>query len=85
MRSVPHETNQAYNLMSDTASQTLLPEGLRDVLSPDAAREAAVVETLSSCFEANGYERVSPPLVEFESTLLSGMGRCDSRSNISDG
>ncbi len=60
--------------MSDTASQTLLPEGLRDVLSPDAAREAAVVETLSSCFEANGYERVSPPLVEFESTLLSGMG-----------
>ena len=60
--------------MSDTASQTLLPEGLRDVLSPDAAREAAAVETLSACFAANGYERVSPPLVEFESTLLAGMG-----------
>ncbi|MDG2243905.1 MAG: ATP phosphoribosyltransferase regulatory subunit [Rhodospirillaceae bacterium] len=60
--------------MSETASPTLLPEGLRDVLPSDAAAEAALVEMLASSFNANGYDRVSPPLVEFESTLLAGMG-----------
>lgn len=60
--------------MSETASPTLLPEGLRDVLPVAAAEEAAVVEQLAASFESNGYDRVSPPLVEFESTLLAGMG-----------
>lgn len=60
--------------MSETASPTLLPEGLRDVLPVAAAEEAAVVERLTASFECNGYDRVSPPLVEFESTLLAGMG-----------
>lgn len=60
--------------MSETASPTLLPEGLRDVLPVAAAEEAAVVERLATSFERNGYDRVSPPLVEFESTLLAGMG-----------
>ncbi len=60
--------------MSETASPTLLPEGLRDVLPPDADAEAALVDRLASVFIANGYDRVAPPLVEFESTLLSGMG-----------
>lgn len=60
--------------MNDTASPTLLPEGLRDVLPPDAATEAMLVERLTACFDANGYDRVAPPLVEFESTLLAGMG-----------
>lgn len=60
--------------MSETASPTLLPEGLRDVLPVAAAEEAAVVERLAASFERNGYDRVSPPLVEFESTLLAGMG-----------
>ena len=60
--------------MSETVSPTLLPEGLRDILPPDAAVEAALVERLSASFEANGYDRVAPPLIEFESTLLAGMG-----------
>lgn len=60
--------------MSETASPTLLPEGLRDVLPVAAAEEASVVEKLSASFDRNGYDRVSPPLVEFESTLLAGMG-----------
>ena len=29
---------------------------------------------MAAYFDANGYDRVSPPLVEFESTLLAGMG-----------
>ncbi len=60
--------------MSETASPTLLPEGLRDVLPPRAASEADLVERLAASFDLNGYDRVAPPLVEFESTLLAGMG-----------
>ncbi len=54
--------------------QYLLPAGLKDGLPPDAAFEAAVVERLMTSFAAWGYERVKPPLLEFEDALLSGMG-----------
>ncbi|MGH8735078.1 MAG: ATP phosphoribosyltransferase regulatory subunit, partial [Burkholderiales bacterium] len=54
--------------------QYLLPAGLKDGLPPDAAFEAAIVERLMACFAAWGYERVKPPLIEFEDALLSGMG-----------
>jgi ATP phosphoribosyltransferase regulatory subunit len=54
--------------------QYLLPAGLKDGLPPDAAFEAAMVERLMSCFAGWGYERVKPPLLEFEDALLSGMG-----------
>ena len=54
--------------------QYLLPAGLKDGLPPDAAFEAAMVERLMTCFAAWGYERVKPPLIEFEDSLLSGMG-----------
>ena len=60
--------------MSETTSRSLLPEGLRDVLPPDAGFESAVVDSLKQTFAANGYQLVNPPLVEFEDTLLSGVG-----------
>jgi len=60
--------------MSDTTSRTLLPEGLRDVLPPDAGFESEVVDRLKKSFAGNGYVLVKPPLVEFEETLLSGVG-----------
>ncbi|MDX2224785.1 MAG: ATP phosphoribosyltransferase regulatory subunit [Rhodospirillaceae bacterium] len=60
--------------MSDPITKTLLPEGLRDLLPPDAAFEAATVDSLCRSFAANGYELVKPPLVEFEDALLSGVG-----------
>ncbi|MSO98846.1 MAG: ATP phosphoribosyltransferase regulatory subunit [Rhodospirillaceae bacterium] len=60
--------------MSENSSKTLLPEGLRDVLPPDAAFENEVVERLTRTFALNGYEFVKPPLIEFEDTLLSGVG-----------
>ena len=59
--------------MSDTP-KTLLPEGLHDLLPPDAAFEAEVVYRLAQSFGANGYELVKPPLAEFEDTLLAGVG-----------
>ncbi len=49
----------------------LLPEGLRDRLPGEAAAQARIVRALFDCIEAQGYERVSPPLVEYEESLAS--------------
>ena len=52
----------------------LLPAGLRDLLPPDAQTEAAAVEAMMDTFAAHGYERIKPPLIEFEDGLLAGSG-----------
>ena len=52
----------------------LLPAGLSDVLAPDAAFEAAILERLLKDFALHGYDRVAPPLIEFEDSLLNGIG-----------
>lgn len=61
--------------MSDNLEKVLLPAGMRDVLAPDAEYEAAVVERLMAAFARHGYERVKPPLLEFEDGLLAGSGQ----------
>lgn len=60
--------------MTDNANRALLPAGLRDVLAPDAEHEADVVANLMGHFARQGYERVKPPLIEFEDSLLDGPG-----------
>ena len=60
--------------MTRTPDNALLPNGLQDLLAPDAAHEASAVERLMHCFAAHGYERVKPPMLEFESALLAGAG-----------
>jgi ATP phosphoribosyltransferase regulatory subunit len=60
--------------MTEIADKSLLPAGLRDVLPPDAAFEADSVDRLVDRFVAHGYERVKPPLLEFEDALLAGPG-----------
>lgn len=52
----------------------LLPAGLRDVLPPDAEIEAKLSETIMDQFAAHGYQRVKPPLLEFEDSLFAGSG-----------
>ncbi len=52
----------------------LLPAGLRDLLPPEAEAEAQAVSQLTASFAAHGYERVEPPLLEFEDSLLTGAG-----------
>src|SRR4051794_32116041 len=52
----------------------LLPAGLRDLLPPDAETEASAVEALMAVFAAHGYQRVKPPLLEFEDSLLAKSG-----------
>jgi ATP phosphoribosyltransferase regulatory subunit len=53
----------------------LLPAGLKDVLAPDAAFEAAVIDRVLAELAGHGYERVKPPLVEFEENLIEGSGQ----------
>src|SRR5215475_2666255 len=62
--------------MSDDTQNNpaLLPAGLHDLLPPEAETEAASVEALLEVFAAHGYQRVKPPLLEFEDSLLAGSG-----------
>jgi ATP phosphoribosyltransferase regulatory subunit len=60
--------------MNDVQYPALLPTGMHDVLPPEAEVEAQVVARLMTILAAYGYERVKPPLVEFEETLFSGAG-----------
>ena len=55
--------------MNDFSDKALLPAGMCDVLPPDAECEAAATERLIACFSAHGYDRVKPPLIEFEESL----------------
>ena len=59
---------------NDNDHRGLLPAGLADLLPPDAAREARAIDIAIERFAAFGYERVKPPLVEFEESLLGGLG-----------
>ncbi|UCH74752.1 MAG: ATP phosphoribosyltransferase regulatory subunit [Rhodospirillales bacterium] len=68
--------------MTDVVNKALLPDGLRDVLPPDADHEAAVAQTLVAAFAARGYQRVEPPLVEFEDSLLDGAGQAMSTATF---
>lgn len=58
----------------DIPNPALLPAGLRDVLPPDAETEAHAVESVMGVFARHGYERVKPPLIEFEDSLIQGAG-----------
>lgn len=49
----------------------LLPSGFADLLPPDAAQEAEAVAVLMGKLQQFGYERVKPPLVEFEDSLFA--------------
>jgi len=60
--------------MTSDSSKGLLPAGLADDLPPEADIEAETVTALMATFRAHGYERVKPPLIEFEDSLLEGPG-----------
>jgi ATP phosphoribosyltransferase regulatory subunit len=59
---------------NDNDHRGLLPAGFADLLPPDAAREARAIDIAIERFAAFGYERVKPPVVEFEESLLGGPG-----------
>ena len=53
------------------ADRGLLPAGLSDLLAPQAQADADAVEAVLSCFSQFGYQRIKPPLLEFENSLLA--------------
>ena len=55
----------------DNNNRGLLPAGLMDLLDPVASQNSLAITTMLNCFGQFGYQRVKPPLVEFESTLLA--------------
>ena len=61
-------------LPSASPSASLLPVGLYDQLPPHAEAEMRALGDLMQAFVGFGYAQVSPPLLEFEDTLLSGRG-----------
>src|ERR1700709_485769 len=61
-------------MTDELPNPALLPAALRDLLPPDAETEASAVEALMDVFAAHGYQRVKPPLLEFEDSLLAGSG-----------
>ena len=52
------------------SSASLLPNGLIDLLAPNAENEARTIAAFMAEFASFGYARVKPPLVEFEESLL---------------
>lgn len=68
--------------MTDIANKALLPTGLRDILPPDAELEAHAIDRLLGAFTAHGYERVKPPLIEFEESLLDGVGAATAKDTF---
>jgi ATP phosphoribosyltransferase regulatory subunit len=71
---IPNRDQDTSPGMTDNTHKALLPAGLHDVLPLDAAHEAAMVERLMAEFARHGYDRVKPPMIEFEASLLSGPG-----------
>ena len=57
----------------------LLPEGLRDRLPPQAETASAILRAVLDCVSAHGYDRVSPPLAEFEEELVGRLKSARSR------
>ncbi|RZK94357.1 MAG: ATP phosphoribosyltransferase regulatory subunit, partial [Methylobacterium sp.] len=62
----------------------LLPVGLIDLLPSGAEIEADAVSTVMQVFAANGYQRVKPPLLEFEDSLLAGAAMADQTFRLMD-
>jgi ATP phosphoribosyltransferase regulatory subunit len=58
--------------MQDT-DRDLLPEGLEDRLPPSAAVAARVTRAVVDVLDAQGYDRVQPPTLEFEKSMASRM------------
>jgi ATP phosphoribosyltransferase regulatory subunit len=52
----------------------LLPEGIDELLPPRAAEVEALRRQLLDMFAVHGYELVTPPLLEYLDSLLTGFG-----------
>jgi ATP phosphoribosyltransferase regulatory subunit len=65
--------------MIDPAAD-LLPEGLEDRLPQSAAAAARIERAVLDVLEAHGYDRVRPPLIEFEGSMARRMDGVKTRN-----
>ncbi|MFL0672110.1 MAG: ATP phosphoribosyltransferase regulatory subunit [Erythrobacter sp.] len=63
-----------------TQPNDLLPEGLEDRLQQEAARITAAMRACLDMLDAHGYDRVRPPLLEFEASLAGRMQGVETRA-----
>ena len=66
--------DQPVEMVSNKNESTLLPTGITDGLPPNAEDEAQVLEQVMKTLAAHGYDRIKPPLIEFEQSLFDGLG-----------
>ena len=57
-----------------TADRWLLPDGIEEILPPQAARLEQLRRSLLDLYKTWGYEQVFPPMVEYLESLLTGAG-----------
>src|SRR5258706_6203914 len=62
-------------LLRDMTRRWLLPEHIEDVLPGEARAMERLRRTILDLFEAERYQLVAPPLLEYTDSLLSGIGR----------
>ena len=60
----------------------LLPEGLEDRLPQDAARLTTAMREILGAMHVHGYDRVRPPLIEFEASLAERMANVATRRMV---
>jgi len=65
-----------------TDPDDLLPEGLADALPAEAAAVSRAMRAVLDAMDARGYDRVRPPLVEFEHALAQRMDGIRTRRMI---
>lgn len=65
-----------------TDADDLLPEGLADALPQEAAAISRAMRAVLDAMDAQGYDRVRPPLVEFEHALAQRMDGISPRRMI---
>lgn len=53
----------------------LLPDGIEEILPPDAQRLELMRRRILDLFASWGYELVMPPLIEYLESLLTGVGK----------
>jgi ATP phosphoribosyltransferase regulatory subunit len=63
----------------DDSDPDLLPEGLEDRLPREAAATTRVMRAVQDVMHGHGYDRVLPPMIEFERSLASRMAGIQSR------
>ncbi len=59
----------------DQKTRWMLPEGVDELLPPEAAEAEALRRRLLDLYRAWGYELVMPPFIEYLDALLTGSGR----------